>query len=103
MNSDKKNAIISHLTIIGTIVSIVLNQTNKSESVSFYNRQTLGIFIFFHLGSLFIYNLNNWLFSGAFYAINSILVLYSFWGVVQNQRKLVPIIGSFFQDNFKNI
>ena len=42
--SDGKNvAIISHLWLLGWIIALVMNSTNKTEIGSFYIRQMLGL------------------------------------------------------------
>ena len=54
MEEHKVNAMISHFTIIGTIVALMMNAEKKNEFVSFYTRQTLGLFLCFHLGAYFV-------------------------------------------------
>lgn len=38
-------AIVSHLTLIGWIVALVMNQSNRSEFGTFYLRQNLGLML----------------------------------------------------------
>ena len=54
MNTDiekgKNAAIVSYITIIGSVIAIFMNQDeNKSEFASFHIRQGLGIFLTFFL------------------------------------------------------
>ena len=47
----KSNAIISYLTIIGTIIAFYLNNDKKNDFASFHIRQALGLWLtFFALG-----------------------------------------------------
>ena len=46
----KNTAIVSYLTIIGSIIAIFMNQyENRSEFGRFHIRQSLGIFLTFFL------------------------------------------------------
>lgn len=103
MEEHKVNAMISHFTIIGTIVALMMNAEKKNEFVSFYTRQTLGIFLCFHLGSYFIGYFDSWLVSTANYIFFATLWLISFFGVMSNEMKLVPVLGEHFQKWFKNL
>ena len=44
----KQTAIVSYLTIIGTIIAIFMNNETKNSFASFHIRQALGIFITFN-------------------------------------------------------
>ena len=41
----KTRAIIAHITLIGWIIAIVQNSSDKNEDASFYIRQMLGLMI----------------------------------------------------------
>ena len=46
ISKDGKNvAIIAHLTLIGWVIALIMNNGNKTELGSFYIRQVLGIII----------------------------------------------------------
>ena len=45
-NDGKVIGIVSHITLIGWIVALIMNQNNKSEFGSFYIRQNLGLILF---------------------------------------------------------
>lgn len=103
MEEHKVNAMISHFTIIGAIVAILMNNEKKNEYVSFYTRQTLGMFLCFHLGGYFIGYFDNWFVSGAYFIFFVILWFISFIGVLNNEMKIVPLLGEHFQNWFKNL
>ena len=103
MEEHKVNAMISHFTIIGTIVALMMNAEKKNEFVSFYTRQTLGLFLCFHLGAYFVGNFDSWIASTAYWAFFAILWLISFAGLMNNEMKLVPVLGEQFQKWFKGL
>lgn len=103
MEEHKVNAMISHFTIIGAIVAILMNNEKKNEFVSFYNRQTLGMFLCFHIGGYLIGYFDSWIASWVYWAFFAILWFISFIGVMNNEMKLVPVVGEHFQKWFKNL
>ncbi len=93
---DKTKAIVSHITLIGWIVALVLNQgENKTELASFYIRQMLGLFLLvFVLGLIPIVNLIAWI-------LGVVLWILSLIGSLNGEKKLTPVVGQYFQDWFK--
>lgn len=93
---DKTKAIVSHITIIGWIVALVLNQGDKkTELTSFYIRQMLGLVLVSIVASLIpVVNLFAWI-------IVLVLWLMSLIGSLNGEKKLTPYIGEYFQDWFK--
>ncbi|MGB5229564.1 MAG: YtxH domain-containing protein [Eudoraea sp.] len=96
-DSGRNVAIISHLTIIGWIIALIMNSNNKTLLGSFYIRQTLGIYI---LGLIISWipfvNFIGWIFV-------FILWLISLIGAFNISDKPVLLIGEFFQDWFKSL
>ena len=100
----KNTAIVSYLTIIGSIIAIFMNQEeNRSEFASFHIRQALGIFITFFLLGYPIGYFDSWMISSAFYVFYFILWIYGFVAALQGEAKLIPLLGEQFQKIFKNI
>ena len=93
---DKTKAIVSHITLIGWIVALVLNQgENKTELASFYIRQMLGLFLLVVvLGLIPIVNLIAWI-------LGVVLWILSLIGSLNGEKKLTPVVGQYFQDWFK--
>ncbi|MCF6132179.1 hypothetical protein [Flavobacterium wongokense] len=105
-NLDKSNntAIIAYLTIIGAVIAIFMNQEeNKSELGSFHIRQALGLFLSFFLLGYFVGYANSWTATTAFYLFYFILWIYGFVGALQGQKRLLPLVGEFFQSLFKSL
>jgi uncharacterized membrane protein len=98
----KTMAIISYLTIIGTIIAYVMNKDKKNTFASFHIRQHIGITLLYLVNAFVIGK-----FSGTASWIVSIFILVlwfiGFIGAVQGQEKRVPLLGDMFQDWFKGI
>ncbi|MEE1898320.1 hypothetical protein GN157_04065 [Flavobacterium rakeshii] len=102
-NNGKTYAIVSYLTIIGSIIAIILNSEKKDPFASFHIRQALGLTLgFFALGYPIGF-FDSWMVSSAFYLFFFILWIFGFIGALQGQMNLVPILGPFFQKLFKSI
>ena len=96
--SDGKNvAIIAHLTLIGWIIAMVMNSSNKNELASFYIRQMLGLMLVAFL--LSFVPVVGWILNLGMLA----LWIISLMGAFEGQKKLVPIFGEYFQDWFKSV
>jgi len=98
----KTKAIISHLFVIGWIIAVVVNMSNKEEYASYYIKQNLGIII---LGiALRILNVIP-VFGPALMVIGGLLLfifwLMSFVWSIQGEMKPIPLLGDKFQDWFK--
>lgn len=99
----KNIALISHITIIGTIIAIILNNDKKNTFASFHIRQTLGIFLLFFALGYPVGLFDDWMISSSLYIFIFILWAYSFVSALQGQMNLIPLLGSFFQKFFKNV
>lgn len=97
LSEGKNVAIIAHITLIGWVIALVMNSSNKSELGSFYIRQMLGLSI---LGLILS-------FIPIVKMIGGILVfvlwIMSLVGALSGEKKLTPILGVHFQDWFKSL
>ena len=92
--SDGKNvAIISHLWIIGWVIALVMNNTNKSDLGTFYIKQTLGIFILSFLTMIPILTF-------VVGIVCFVLWIVSLVGALSGEKKPLPIVGDKFQEWF---
>lgn len=99
----KNTAIVSHITIIGTIIATVMNSEKKNVFAAFYIRQTLGIFLLFFALGYPVGLFDNWMISSSLYIFTFILWAYSFISALQGQMNVIPFLGSLFQKIFKNL
>jgi len=102
VEAGKTTAIISYITMIGTIIAFVMNNDKKNSFAAFHIRQMIGLSILSLLNSFVISKLSA-------YAAGGVgIVLFVFWiigfiGAVQGQEKKIPLLGDMFQDWFKGI
>ena len=94
---DKNIALIAHVTIIGWIVAFVMNNNTKSEFGSFYIRQMLGLMI---CGVVLTFiPFFGWILNlGVF-----VLWIMSLIGALNGEKKLTPVVGTYFQDWFESL
>ncbi len=96
--SDGRNvAIIAHLTVIGWIIALIMNSSNKNEFASFYIRQMLGLMLTFIILS-FIPAIG-W-FVGA---LIFVLWIVSLVGAIGGKKSETVVLGKFYQDWFKSL
>ncbi|GGZ67586.1 hypothetical protein [Algibacter mikhailovii] len=99
----RKNAIISYITIFGTIIAYYLNNDNKSDFASFHIRQALGLWLtFFALGYI-IGSFNSWLITSSFYLFFAVLFIYGFSNALGKKAQEVPLVGALYQKLFANL
>lgn len=99
----KTTAIISYITILGSIIAIFMNLEPKNSFAGFHIRQAFGINVTFYLLAYFVGNFDSWMVSGAFYVFFVVLWIYGFIGAVQGEMKVIPLLGEYFQKWFKNL
>ena len=96
LSDGKTIAIVAHLTIIGFIIALIMNSSNRTELGSFYVRQTLGIFL---LSLVWIIPVIGWI-AGI---LVFVLWIISLVGALGGNQKPVFLLGEQFQDWFKSI
>ena len=90
-------AIVAHITPIGWIIALLLNNDNPDSFTSFYIRQTLGLYLISIL--LGFIPFLGWVISS---------VLFIFWlmsliAAATNKIQVLPLIGEYFQDWFRSL
>ena len=101
----RQNAIISYITIFGTIIAYYLNNEadKKSPFASFHIRQSLGLWLtFFALGYI-IGSFNSWLITSSFYLFFAVLFVYGLSNAVARKAQEVPLVGALYQKIFSNL
>ena len=103
VSDGKTMAIISYITIIGTVIAFVMNQNRHNYFASFHIRQALGIF----LTGLVVNFLQRYIdFDWVDLALSVgvfILWIIGLIGAIQGEEKRVPLLGDQFQEWFRNI
>lgn len=99
---DKTKSIVAHLTIIGWVIALVLNQTEKGPNTSFYLRQMLGLVILSILGWVIAFT-GVPVISMIWYILVFVLWIISLVGALSGEQKPLPVVGDMFQQWFKGI
>ena len=99
---DKTKSIVAHLTLVGWIIALVMNQSDKGPNTSFYLRQMLGITVLGLVGWLLGMTPVPFL-SLAFSILVLILWILSLVSALSGQQKPLPVVGEMFQQWFKSI
>jgi len=99
---DKTKSIVAHITIIGWIIAIVMNQSDKGPNTSFYLRQNLGLYLIYIAG-LVIGMLTLNVITMIVGVAVLILWILSLVGALSGEQKPVPVLGDMFQTWFKSI
>ena len=100
----KTLAIIAHITIIGWVIALVLNNDDKEEFASFYIRQSLGIFLI----GIAVTIVNTILFMIPFLGlllfigVLAILIASLIWAA-NGEKRALPVLGEQFQEWFKSL
>lgn len=102
----KTRAIIAHMTLIGWIIAVVMNNEKKDDFASFYIRQMLGLVILGIATSivasiLAIIPLIGLLLGPALWIGVLVFWVLSLIGAANGEKKEVPFVGHMFQDWFK--
>jgi len=90
-------AILSYITIIGWIIALIMNTSEKSKLGSYHIRQTLLLYIFAVILSWI--PIVGWILG---------IVLFIFWilglvAAINGEQKEMPIIGGLAQQWFKGL
>jgi uncharacterized membrane protein len=99
---DKTKSIVAHITLIGWIIALVMNQTDKGPNTSFYLRQNLGLYIIAIAGSI-VGMLTLSIISTVVSIAVLVLWVLSLVGALSGEQKATPGLGDMFQQWFKAI
>lgn len=99
----KTMAIISYMTVIGTLIAFLMNQNKHNYFASYHIRQSIGIFT---IGLLvnFLQRFSNFGWLDMILGIGVfVLWIIGLIGAIQGEEKPVPFLGEQFQEWFRNI
>ncbi len=102
VNEGKTMAIISYITLIGTIIAFVMNNSKKNSFAQFHIRQMIGLGLIALINQ---YTLTRFVPIAGMVVGVGLLILWiiGFIGAIQGEEKKVPLLGVQFQDWFKGI
>ncbi|RNC87303.1 MAG: hypothetical protein ED556_07760 [Winogradskyella sp.] len=98
----KTLGIVSYLTFIGLLVAITMNLEKKNPYIFFHARQMLGLILMLIFSNLCERYVNTWVGTGLWiitFASWIYCLVFSFKG----EARLLPYLGDYFQDWFKNL
>ncbi|MEP6647841.1 MAG: YtxH domain-containing protein, partial [Saprospiraceae bacterium] len=97
---DKTKSIVAHITIIGWIIALVMNQSDKGPNTSFYLRQLLGLWVIGLFG--WLVSMVSPILAMVFYLLILVLWVLSLVGALSGEQKPLPVVGAMFQQWFKS-
>ena len=99
----KAMAIISYITVIGTLIAFLMNQNKHNSFASYHIRQALGIFITGLIVS-FLQRYSNFSWVDTLLGLGVfILWVFGIIAAIQGKENPVPVLGEKFQEWFRNI
>ena len=103
VNEGKTAAIIAYITIFGTIIAYLMNNSKKNTFASFHIRQTLGIFLLMFLNKYLIVSFLGGTIGWVIGVVLFVLLIIGLVGAIKGEEKVVPVVGEYFQKWFANI
>ena len=98
----KTLAMLCYFTFVGLIIAFLMNMEKKNPFIFFHARQMLGLILMLIVSNVFEAYIHSWI-GTIMWFITFICWLYGLITAIQGEAKEIPIIGSYFQDWFKNI
>ncbi|MBC9794728.1 hypothetical protein [Sinomicrobium weinanense] len=99
----KTAAIVSYITIVGTLIALSMNSEPKNEFARFHIRQAFGLWVAFFALAFLVSFANSLYATFGFYIFFMILLLYGFTGALAGKKQTVPLLGKYFQQWFSFI
>ncbi len=96
-------AIVSYITLIGTLIAFFVNRDERNDFVSFHVRQALGLWLTQILLGYFISAFDSWMISISFWVFIMVLIGYGIFGAIGGKYNEVPLLGPFYQNIFASI
>jgi len=103
INQGRTFAIVSYLTILGTLIAFFINRDKGNAFTSFHIRQALGLWLLEIVLAYAVTGFNDWSITIAFWIFIGALFVYGIYGAIMGKTNAVPLIGEFFQRFFKGI
>ncbi len=99
----KTLAIVSYLTLVGTLVAFFMNQDKKNRFTAFHTRQALGLWLTQMILGFVVSGFNSWAITYAFWIGIGVLLFYGVFTAISGKAEPIPILGDFFQKIFASL
>lgn len=96
-------AIISYLTIIGTIIAYFMNNDKKNVFTNFHIRQALGLWLTYFILGWVVSATDSWFATLGFWVFFGVLFIFGFINAIGGRAQTVPLVGELFQKWFSNL
>jgi len=96
-------AVVSYLTLIGTLIAFFINKDKRNPLVSYHVRQALGLWLLEMAFGYFIGGFNDWMITISFWIFFGVLFIYGILGALAGKMNSIPVLGDLFQKLFSNI
>lgn len=99
----KTMAIVSYLTLIGTIIAYFSNKDLNNPFTAFHIRQSLGLWLLQMVLGFVVSGFDNWNITLAFWILIAVLLFYGILNAIAGKIQPVPFLGDYFQRIFSNL
>lgn len=99
----KTYAIVSYLTIIGTLIAFYMTQDKKNAFTAFHVRQSLGLWLMYFILGYIVGGFDSLMISYAFWIFFLVLFAFGIIGAVTEKLHKLPLVGDLFQKIFKSL
>jgi len=100
INEGKTMAMVSYLTLIGTLIAFFNNKDTRNSFVAFHTRQALGLWLLQMVLGFVVTGFDSWNITMAFWIFIGVLIFYGIFSAMTGKAQPIPILGDFFQKIF---
>lgn len=102
INNGKILATVAYITPLGLLIAISLNLEKKNPYIFFHARQMIGLIIMVAFSNICEKHVNSW-FGTILWFVTFLSWLYCLIYAIKGEYKLLPALGQYFQDWFRNL
>jgi uncharacterized membrane protein len=102
IKAGKTLAIINYISPLGFLIAVTMNQEKRNPYIFFHARQMGGLILMVGFSNLCEKFVNSWLGTGLWF-ITFFGWLYCLAYAIKGEYKLLPVLGQYFQDWFRNL
>jgi uncharacterized membrane protein len=97
-------AILAYITLIGWLAAVIMNSNDRSSLGSFHVRQALGIYLLVAASSMvMIVPILGWIAGILGYLLALVLWFIGLIAALNEEEKIVPVLGEQFQEWFRSL